>query len=269
MRTLRKKRVLITGGAQGMGREMALAFADEGAQIALADINQEKLEKTREEVQSRGVPCRAFGMDVTDERSILKARDDIKRDIGSVDVLVNNAGVVFGGPFLDTPLEKHFATYRVNILGVVAVTHAFLPILIDRPSAHLVTIASASGLIGLPDGSTYASSKWAAIGFSESIRLELKLHGHSHVKVTTVCPSYIGTGMFEGARPPKLTAMLDPAKLARRIVKAVKKEEILVLEPWLVKVTPIIRGVLPPILSDLVSDLFGATSSMEQWKGHQ
>lgn len=268
MRTLRKKRVLITGGAQGMGREMALAFAGEGAEILLGDINKEKLEETGEEVRSRGVPCHALGLDVTDEKSILKARDGIKRDMGSLDVLVNNAGVVFGGPFLDTPLEKHFATYRVNILGMVAVTHAFLPILINRPSAHLVTIASASGLIGLPDGSTYASSKWAAIGFSESIRLELKLHGHSHVKVTTVCPSYVDTGMFEGARPPRLTTMLDPAKLARRIVEAVRKDEILVLEPWLVKVTPIIRGVLPPVLSDLVSDIFGATTSMERWKGH-
>ena len=131
-----------------------------------------------------------------------------------MDVLVNNAGIVHGGPFLDVPVERHLATYRVNVLGLVAVTHAFLPDLIASADSHLVNIASASGYIGLPHGSTYASSKWAVIGFSESLLLELELHGHRHVHVTTVCPSYVTTGLFDGARAARTTSLLSPERLA-------------------------------------------------------
>ena len=89
------------------------------------------------------------------------------RDGGPIDVLVNNAGLVFGGAFLDVPLERHLTTYRVNTLGLVAMTHAFLPDLMAGRDGHVVNVASASGFIGLPFGATYASSKWAVLGFSE------------------------------------------------------------------------------------------------------
>jgi all-trans-retinol dehydrogenase (NAD+) len=269
MKNLKGKIALITGGAQGIGREIALALAAAGTEIVLTDINEETLGKTRTAIEAKGVRCWTYKLDVTDLPGILETREKVRKDVGSLDILVNNAGIVFGGPFLDIPLEKHLRTYAINTNGLVAVTHAFLPMLIERKEAHLVDIASASGLIGLPYGSTYASSKWAAIGFSESIRLELKELGHHHVHVTTVCPSYVGTGMFDGVKPPLGTRLLDPADLARKVVQAVRHERVFVLEPWLVKVTPLIKGVLPSFISDKVSDLFGATAGMHDWRGHQ
>jgi short-subunit dehydrogenase len=268
MRNLNNKRVLITGGAQGIGREMALLFADEGAQILLCDINAEKLEKTQQEITAQEGNCHAYVLDVTKYEDILKVREQIHQDSGPIDVLVNNAGVVFGGAFLGVPYEKHVTTYRVNVEGPMALTHAFLPDLIARTDAHIVNIASAAGLIGLPFGATYAASKWAMVGFSESMRLELKKLGHTQVKVTTVCPSYIGTGMFNGVEVPRLTQMLDPHQLAQKVLDGMKKDKVFVMEPWLVKVTPLLRGVLPLSLVDKVSDLFGATSGMTQWRGH-
>jgi len=154
------------------------------------------------------------------------------------------------------------------VLGLVAMTHAFLPDLIERPHAHLVHIASASGFIGLPYGSTYASSKWAVIGFGESIRAELKVMGHDHVRHTIVCPSYIGTGMFDGVAAPKATNVLDPDYLAEKIVHAVERDRIYVLEPFMVKLTPLLRDLLPTALYDKLSHLFGADTSMMHWKGH-
>ncbi len=268
MRSLKFARVLITGGAQGIGREMALEFARKGAELVLTDINEDQLAATRKEVEELGARCLTYRMDVTDHDEIVAVRQKMLDDAGTIDVLVNNAGVVFGGPFLEVPLHEHILTYRVNIEGMVKVTYTFLPDLIGGNAGHLVNIASASGFIGLPHGSTYASSKWAAIGFSESIRLEMKRHGHDHVRTTTVCPSYVGTGMFDGAQPAKLTKMLDATKLAKRIVKAVLKDELWVLEPWLVKLTPAIKGALPTAVSDFASDLFGATGSMQDWRGH-
>ena len=268
MKDLNLAKVMITGGAQGIGRELALVFADEGAELILTDIKKEQLEQTRDEIAARGTRCTSYMLDVTDPEAIARVRDQVHQDMGQIDVLVNNAGVVFGGPFLEVPLEQHVTTYRVNVEGVVAMTHAFLPDLMARSDTHLLNIASASGLMGLPYGSSYASSKWAVIGFSESIRLELKLLGYRQVGVTTVCPSYVGTGMFAGVDTPKATRMLEPPALARRIVKAVKHNDVLVYEPWLVKVTPMIKSVLPTRVSDFISDLFGATASMTGWRGH-
>lgn len=267
MSKLEGKRVLITGGAQGIGYEMAKKFAGRGAELVLADINEDALAETTQKLKDQGTVAWGFQVDVTNPASIAALRARIAAEAGPIDVLVNNAGVVFGGPFLQTPLDRHFKTYEVNVLGLVAMTHAFLEDLIARPEAHLVHIASASGLIGLPYGSTYASSKWAVIGFGESIRAELKLQDHEHVKHTIVCPSYIGTGMFEGAEAPKATSILEPDALAEKVVHAVERDTVHVLEPFMVKLTPLIKALLPVGLYDRISHLFGADTSMAHWKG--
>jgi short-subunit dehydrogenase len=268
MSKLRGKRVLITGGAQGIGLEMATKFAGRGAEVVIADLNEDKLGEAKAKIEAAGPRAWGFRVDIANPASIASLKAQIAAEAGPIDVLVNNAGVVFGGPFVETPLDRHFKTFEVNILGMVAMTHAFLPGLIERPEAHLVNIASASGLIALPYGSTYASSKWAAIGFSESIRAELKLLGHEHVHVTIVCPSYIGTGMFEGAETPKTTHILEPEFVAEKVVSAVERNRVYVREPWIVKVTPLLRGILPTAISDKVSHLFGADTSMVHWTGH-
>ncbi|MBW2162358.1 MAG: SDR family oxidoreductase [Deltaproteobacteria bacterium] len=268
MSKLDSKRVLITGGAQGIGLEMAMTFAGRGAEIIIADLNEEKLPEAKAKIEALGVTAWGFPVDVTNPASIASLKAQIAAEAGPIDVLVNNAGIVFGGPFTETPLDRHLKTYEVNTLGVVAMTHAFLPDLIERPEAHLVNISSASGFIGLPYGSTYASSKWAVIGFSESIRAELKVLGHEHVHVTIVCPSYIGTGMFKGAAAPKATSILEPEFIAEKVVRAVERNRIHVLEPWMVKITPLLRELLPTALYDRISHLFGADTSMAQWTGH-
>lgn len=267
MRTLTGKRVLITGGASGIGKSLAQRFAAEGADLILVDLNDALLQKTAAELSAGGRRVRAHAADVTDVAGIVALREQVNADGGPIDVLVNNAGLVFGGPFLELPLEKHLTTYRVNTMGLVAFTHVFLPDLIGRPDAHLVNVASASGYIGLPYGSTYASSKWAVIGFTESLELELKMLGHHHVHVTMVCPSYVSTGLFDGAKPPMFTRMLTPERLANMVTRAVLSNKRAVLAPWLVKVTPPLKGILPAGIFNMISGTLGATSSMTKWKG--
>jgi len=267
MSKLDGKRVLITGGAQGIGLEMAIKFAERGSKIVLADIDEDKLVEAKAKLERLGISAFGFPVDVTNPASIASLRARIAAEAGPIDVLVNNAGVVFGGPFAETSLDDHFRTYEVNVMGLVAMTHAFLPELIDRPEAHLVHISSASGLIGVPYMSTYASSKWAVIGFGESIRAELKLLGHEHVQHTIVCPSYIKTGLFAGAEAPKATSLLEPDYIAEKIVQAVEQNKLHVLEPFMVKLTPILRDLLPTGLYDQLSHLFGADTSMARWTG--
>jgi short-subunit dehydrogenase len=267
MSSLKLKRVLITGAAHGLGLAMAKSFAKAGAEVVLTDLNEEALKTAAEELKAMGARCRAYHLDVTDDDAILEVRKTLHHEAGTIDILVNNAGVVFGGPFAEIPMAQHRLTYRVNVEGLVAMTHAFWDDLLAAPRGQVVFIASASGFVGLPGGTSYASSKWAVIGFAESIRAELK-RTKSKVGVTTVCPTFINTGMFQGAAPPKTTAMLDPQDLADKVIDAVAKRRIWVLEPWIVKVTPFLKHCLPTPVADYLSDVFGASNSMDHWRGH-
>jgi short-subunit dehydrogenase len=267
MRSLNSARVVITGGGSGIGRSLALRFAREGAEVHLADRDLEAAEAVARDIASVGGRAAAWRLDVTDPASVLTFRAQLLEAAGPPDVLVNNAGIVHGGAFLEVPFERHDATFRVNTLGVAAVTHALLGDLIGRPEAHLVNIASAAAFTGLPFGTTYAASKWAVLGFSESIRLELLEQGRRHVRVTTVCPGYVGTGMFRGARALRLTRILTPERVADLTVRAVLRNREMVMTPWVVALGPTLRGVLPRRMFDAVAALFGAQTSMADWKG--
>ena len=268
MSRLKLKRVLITGAARGLGRALAERAGERGAELVITDIQEDLLAETRDQLAAKGYRCRAFTLDVTDLPAIQETRAQINKDLGPIDMLVNNAGVVFGGAFLEVPIERHILTYRVNVEGVMAMTHAFLPDIEESPGGHVTFIASASGFVGLPNGTTYASSKWAVIGFAESLRAELKHQRRKNVKVTTVCPTYIATGMFEGVEPPKTTSMLDPQEISTKVIEAIERNKVWVLEPWIVKITPLLKHGLPTPVSDFLSDAFGATKSMDSWSGH-
>jgi short-subunit dehydrogenase len=267
MKDFKGKRALITGGARGIGFAIATELAREGVEIVLTDLKDEDLAKAKERL-GRSARCSTYTLDVTDTPRIAAVRDLVHKDLGRVDILVNNAGLVFGGPFLDVPLEKHLLTYKINVEAVVAMTWHFLADLIGGTEGHLVNMASASGLVPLPKGSTYASSKWAVIGFSESIRVELKRRGAGHVGVTTVSPSFVSTGMFEGVKAPRLVPWITPERVAKHVLAAMKANKPAVMEPFMVKLVPAIMGTLPAMLTDRVSDLLGVSSSMEEWRGH-
>ncbi len=269
MRDLSGKRVLITGGARGIGLSLALRFVEEGAVILLTDLDEPALEPALEAVRMKGgKDAKAFAADVADAASVAALRERVHRAAGPVDVLVNNAGLVFGGPFLDVPLDRHAKTFAVNLGGVVAMTHAFLPDLLARPEGHLVNVASASGMLGLPNGATYAASKWGVIGFSDSLRQELELQGHGHVRVTTVCPSYVTTGLFDGARAPSLVPFLKPEKVADLTVRAVRHDKLYVRAPLMVKTIPLLKGILPTRLFEVTSRVLRVSTSMLEWRGH-
>lgn len=266
MKELKDKRVLITGAGSGVGHELAVRFAAEGAEIIVTDRDPQGVKATTDLLKSRG--CRASGyiMDVTDEQSVSLVRSRVNAEGGPIDVLVNNAGVVFGGSFLEVPIKDHQKTFEVNTVGPMLLTHVFLPDLIKNSSAHIVNIASASAMIALPFGATYASSKWAVLGFSESLREELRLQGHGHVRVTAICPSYISTNMFTGVKAPRLMPVLNPKRLADQVLKAVQKNKEQLLTPWLVKLIPLGRGLMMRGAFRKLCDLLHVSTGMRTWQ---
>jgi all-trans-retinol dehydrogenase (NAD+) len=269
MRDLRGKRLLITGAGHGIGRSQALRFAREGAQIIATDINDENLKHVAEEIRAVGGSVCTYLLDVTDDNQIRAVRQQLLDDGGPIDILINNAGIVFGGPFLEVPLERHQLTYDINTKAVAAVTYVFLPDLIERPESHIVFIASASGFVGLPFGTTYASSKWAAVGLAEGIRLEMAELGHKHIGVTCVCPGYINTGMFSGVGSLKGMKMLTPERLADQVVSSVKRSKAFLITPLLAHSAPMMRGLAPIGVLDFVARFFGVSTSMLSWRGHK
>lgn len=267
MRQLNGKRILITGAGRGLGREFARAFATAGCEIIVTDISADRVAESVTLLHAEGANAAGYVMDVTDPQSVRDVRHRLLAERGPVDLLLNNAGVVFGGEFGDIPLERHLATFQINLLGLVTVTHVFLPDLLRQSEAHVINIASASGYIALPFAATYASSKWAVIGFSESLQEELRLAGNDHVRVTTVCPSYIATGMFAGVKLPRFSWFLTPERVADLTVRAVRGNRDFVRTPWFVPITPLAKALLPRLLFRWVCDWLNVSTGMSSWRG--
>jgi all-trans-retinol dehydrogenase (NAD+) len=266
--TIAGRTVLITGGASGIGRLVALGMAERGARVVVWDLDETRIEPVLDEIRrTSGRAAHGYACDVTDRAQVYEVADRVRADVGDVDVIVNNAGVVSGARLLDIPDEKIERTFNVNTLALYWVTKAFLPAMVERNRGHIVTVASAAGLVGVAKQTDYSASKHAAVGFDESLRVELAQTAPG-VITTAVCPYYIDTGMFEGVktRVPFLLPILKQEEVADRIVRAVERDQRLLVMPPLVRLVPALR-LLPPRVFDKVMDLFGINVSMEDFVG--
>jgi all-trans-retinol dehydrogenase (NAD+) len=261
--------VVITGGASGIGRLMARGFAARGATVAVLDLDADGARATAKELEAQtGRPHHAYAVDVTDRAAVYEVADALRRDAGDPGVVVNNAGVISGGaPLVDTPDEWIDLTIDVNTKALFWVTKAFLPAMIRRDAGHVVTIGSASGMVGVSRLVEYAASKHAAIGFDESLRMELKELAPG-VRTTIVNPYYISTGMFDGVttRWPWLLPILEPQAVADRVVDAVARDRARVVMPPAVGLLPPLR-VLPVRAFDAVIGLLGVNQTMKTFTG--
>jgi short-subunit dehydrogenase len=260
---IRGRRALVTGAGHGLGRAIARHLAAVGAQVVVTDRDPARAADVGLELGGTGYP-----LDVADPIAVLAARERIHADGGPVQIVVNNAGVVFGGGFLDVPVERHRATVEVNLTGLLNVTHAFLPDLVAAPAGHLVNIASASAIVPLPNATSYAATKAAVLAFGESLREELRLTGRRHVRVTAICPSFAATGLFAGAKPARLTWLLDPDAVARATIRAIERNRETVLLPWTVRLLYSLAGGLPAPVYRRLCRALGVSTSMLEWRGH-
>ena len=257
-------RVLITGSGHGLGLAIADAFSKAGANVVITDVDAERVKQAVAKLRAAS----GYVLDVTNVEQLAAVRSQLNIEHGPIDVLVNNAGVVFGGTFLDVPLAKHLTTVNVNLSGLLAVTHTFLPDLLARPSAHIVNIASASAVIALPMGTTYAATKWAVLGFTESLQEELRLLGHTHLSATAICPSFITTGLFDGAKPVRHTRWLTAEEVAAAVVSAVEKRREFVMLPRSLRVLYGLSAGWPRRWYKWTCRRLGVANSMTEWKGH-
>ena len=277
-RTVQGAKVLITGAAGGMGRMYAeRAVAEGAASVTLWDRDAAALGRTADALgsTSRGrTGIRSYVIDVGDLGAIAKTAQRVRREVGNPDVLINNAGIVRGNAYFwetDTG-EDTRPTMQVNALAPMYITREFIPGMIANAyrESRIVNIASAAGTLANPRMAVYAASKAALIGWSDSLRLELEQADHTNVKVTTVTPGYVSTGMFAGAKGLPLAPILEPEFVVDRVWKAMLAGVPLVELPWSVGLSRALRGILPARVFDrIVGDAFGVYRSMERFTGRR
>lgn len=260
---LRGQTLLVTGGGSGLGRLMALGAATRGARVIIWDLNADAAASVRDEILAQGGRALSDAVDVSDKNAVAAAA----LGAGSVDVLVNNAGVVTGRNLMDASDEQIERTFAVNVLPLYWVTRAFLGGMIERGRSTVVTVASAAGLVGVAKQTDYSASKWAAIGFAESLRAEMAKE-HTGVTSLVVCPYYIATGMFEGVQTkfPLLLPIMKPEPVVEKFLNAIEAGREQLIMPPFVRVMPIVR-MLPPKAFDAVINFFGINSGMDHFVG--
>ena len=254
-----------------MGRLYAEHAVAEGAKaVILWDRDAEALAATAEELQSPGgTRIHPYALDVSSLEQVTRTAAATISDADVPDVLINNAGIVRGKYFWDHTDADIDAVMQVNTLAPMHVTRSFLPRMIERRTpARILNVASASGTLAVPKMSVYTASKWAVIGWSDSVRLELEEAGHGHVRVTTLIPSYIKTGMFEGARGPLLTPLMEPEYVVNKAWAALMEGRARVQLPWSVPLGSALRGLLPQPVWDVVAGrVFKVYQSMDHFTG--
>lgn len=267
--------VVITGAGSGIGRLMALRIVEEGGRVAIWDINGEAARTTADMANAQvgadpsDPKAIAFTVDVTDNAAVQQAAADTIDALGRVNVLINNAGVVSGAPFEDLTEQQIRRTFAVNVLSLFWTTKAFMPALRKQQRAAIVTVASAAGIVAVARQTDYAASKFAAVGFTNSLRSELKKAG-SHIRTLTVCPYYIDTGMFEGVTTkfPLLLPILKEQAVADRIVEAVAKGRERLIMPPFAAVAGFVAA-LPPKIADPIYGIFGLNEGMDHFTGRK
>jgi NAD(P)-dependent dehydrogenase (short-subunit alcohol dehydrogenase family) len=210
VRTLDSKVVVITGAGSGMGREMALIAARQGALLAVSDWDAQGLAETVDLLKAAGArELRSDVVDVSDRAAMADLAEAVVQQFGRVNMLVNNAGVSVTGDFEEMSYEDFDWIVGVNFNGVVNGTKEFLPHLIASGDGALVNISSLFGLISMPGQTAYNATKYAVRGFTEALREEMLINGHP-VTVTCIHPGGIKTGI---ARNGRKTASQDAASI--------------------------------------------------------
>jgi short-subunit dehydrogenase len=235
MKTIRGKLALITGAASGIGREMARQLALEGAHVYLLDVDDGRLSDVVRDARVCGVEVIGGHCDLTKPAEITASIAEVLSTWGSIDVLVNNAGVCYYGPTDKMTAAQWDWLLGVNLLAPIQITRELLPTLLSRSEAHVLNMCSVAGLVAGPRSSAYHVSKFGLVGFSEALRAE---YSRQRLGVTAFCPGPVRTNLYRKAqtkrqnRPvPEPPAWLSasPERVALRAIRAIRRNERFVL----------------------------------------
>lgn len=266
---IKNSSVLITGGASGIGRIMGRMALERGAsRLIIWDINPQNIALTISELSRIG-KVNGYIVDVSRNEMVVEAFNKVKAECGEIDILINCAGIVTSNKTFDKMTSDEIVrTMNINTIAPMFVALAMLPGMIARNKGHICTIASAGGMLSNPKMSVYAASKWGAIGWSDSVRIELQ-EMKSDVHVTTVAPYYINTGMFDGVKS-RIIPILKPEYVARKVLNAIERNVSFKGIPFGFHFIRFWQAILPTRVFDwLFGDLFGIYHTMDEFTGRK
>ena len=260
--------VLVTGGCSGIGKLMGRMCLEKGAaRLVIWDINEKAVEATVAELSALGA---VYGhkADISSAASVDAAYTDTKAACGEVDILINCAGIITNNqPFweqTDTDIDR---TIDIDTKGAMYITLRYIKDMRARGKGHICNITSAAGMLSMPKMSLYVAAKWGALGWSDSVRIELQRE-KSPLRVTTVAPYFINTGMFDGIR--SFFRILRPEDVARRTLRAVERDRRFLGMPFTWHFIRLMQGLLPVRWIDFIfGDLCGLYTVMDHFTGRK
>ncbi len=272
---LKGKKAIVTGGAMGVGLATCRRLLREGCDVTIWDLNKDEMDKASKELESLGGNVYAYECDVSDNERVVALAKQAEKDMGQVDILINNAGFVRVGRFCDRPVTDSVRQMDINVNAIFYSIHAILPKMMARNSGHIVNVSSGVAFASVPGLAAYTTSKWAVWGLTDVLRLEVMAEGKKGVKFTSVHPGNIATGMFEGFKlnlfgrlfyPP----VKDHDVIAEGIVESGLKKNIhIVCRPWTLYVAIILRGLVPDFLLGRLALLGGIGDCVKDYKGRK
>ena len=248
-RPLVGKVVAITGGARGIGRATAAALVAQGARVSIGDIDEDLVQRTAQEIGGGTI---AFRVDVTSRPSFEAFLNETEARLGPLDVLINNAGIMPVGPFIEESDATATRMIDINLHGVIYGSKLALQRFVPRRGGHLVNLASIAGKGGAPNGATYSATKHAVVGLCDALRQEIKGSG---VDITVVMPVGVNTELYSGVKQIRGIKTPEPEDVAKAIVDALQYNHYAVYVPKVMD--PLIRSsaLLPVRVADLVNRL--------------
>ncbi len=257
-RSLSGKVVAITGGARGIGRTTAQALVRKGCRVALGDLDLEPAEQAAAELGGGTV---AIQLNVTDRDSFAAFLDEAERQLGPIDVLINNAGIMPVTPFEQESDDSIRRQLDINVYGVMVGTQLALRRMKARGRGHIVNIASSAGKAGVPGIATYAATKHAVVGLTEAVRAECRGSG---VELSYVMPITVNTQLIEGLADQRGVKRVEPEDVAKEIVDALELGKVDVYVPRELRVSVVLGGLLPRRVREAVARFMGVTEVMTE-----
>ncbi|KAL4112300.1 hypothetical protein QTP88_016116 [Uroleucon formosanum] len=257
-KSVKGKVVLITGSGRGLGRELALRFANLGAKVACVDVDNTSNEETVKLIESnvKGAKAKAYTVNVAIVSETTALVKKVEHDLGSVEILINNAAVIVGHTFVGAEDHTISAIININLLGNFWMIRAFLPGMLKRNSGHIVAISSISSLNGEANLSAYTASKCGVNGMMESLREELRDHSHNKIHTTVVIPRLINTSADYmksiNSRLPPLTV----ESAAKATVQGILTNEVTFTIPRSSYFSNILQKLFPVNISDSIKNIF-------------
>ena len=243
--------VAITGGGRGIGRAIAERLAAAGMRVAIGDIDAVSATTTAAGINGAiGLP-----VDVSDPASFARFLDDVETALGPIGILVNNAGIMPIGPFLEHDAALAQRAVDINLHGPLNGMRAVLPGMRARGGGHIVNVASTAGVRGVPGAVVYSATKFAVVGMSEAVRQEFAA---DNVTVTTVLPSFTNTELIAGTSGLKGVATVEPSDVADAVAHAIARKKATVFVPGYLEPLAALQRILPNFVLDLVTKMIGA-----------